>query len=65
VNENLKNYLNDDTALMLAGTTRDREDFKRISNFNSLIGGEISGSYNSRNLSQLKQSIVNTLKKTA
>ena len=64
VNEKLKGYLNNECALLLAGTEQDRNEFKRISDYNSLISGEISGSYNSNNLSQLKQNAVDTLKRT-
>ncbi|MBI1767204.1 MAG: hypothetical protein HYR67_02380 [Bacteroidetes bacterium] len=64
INENLKGYLNDECALMLAGTGTDRADFRRISDYNNLISGEISGSYNSKNFNQLKQNVINTLKRT-
>lgn len=64
VNEKLKPYLTDDSALLLAGTDEDRNYFKKVSDYNNLISGEISGSFNSGNLSLLKQSISKILPKT-
>ncbi len=64
VNEKLKGYLNNECALLLAGTEQDRNEFKRISDYNNLISGEISGSYNSNNLSQLKQNVFDSLKRS-
>jgi len=64
VSEKLSRYLNNDSALLLIGTDQDRADFKRVSVYNDLIAGEISGSFNSINLGQLKQSISTALKNT-
>jgi hypothetical protein len=57
VNEELGRYLDGESALLLAGTREDRGAFKRVSVYNDLIGGEISGSFNSSNINQLKHSI--------
>lgn len=62
VNEKLRRYLNDESALLLTGTDEDRTDFKRVSDHNHLLVGEISGSFNTSNLGQLKQSVKNVLK---
>lgn len=64
VNEKLKPYLTDVSALILAGTNEDRNTFRKVSDYNSMIRSEISGSFNSSNLSQLKQSISKALAKT-
>ena len=60
VNEKLKRHLDSDSALLLVGTDEDRANFKKIFSYNDLISGEISGSFNSSNLSQLKRSVANT-----
>lgn len=65
VNDKLKPYLDNDCALLLAGTSEDRANFKKVSSYNDLISGEISGSFNSGNLSQLKQSAANRFMKTS
>lgn len=64
VNEKLKRYLTDDSALLLAGTVEDRNNFRKVSDYNSLISGEISGSFNSSNLGLLKQSVSKILPRT-
>lgn len=63
VNEELGRYLNSESALLLAGTREDRTAFRRVSVYNDLISGEISGSFNANNLNQLKLSAANALKK--
>lgn len=57
VNKNLKNHLGADSSLVLTGTDQDRANFKRISDFNNLIINELAGSYSTKRLSQLKQSL--------
>lgn len=57
VNKNLKSYLKTNCILFLVGTAKARTDFKRISDYNHLIGGEISGSFSADRLAQLKQSL--------
>jgi hypothetical protein len=61
VNKKLKGYLNPDSTLFLVGTDHDRSDFKRISDYNNCIGGEISGSYNASRLPQLKKPLSRLL----
>lgn len=63
VNDKLKRYLNEESALLLVGTAEDRADFKRISSYNDLITGEISGSFNSPSPSLLKKTIEKIQKK--
>ena len=65
VNEELSRYLNNESALLLAGTREDRATFRKVSVYNDLISGEISGSFNSNNINQLKLSALNKIKKTA
>lgn len=62
VNEELGRYLNSESALLVAGTREDRVAFRKISVYNDLISGEISGSFNSNNLNQLKQSVQESLR---
>lgn len=64
VNEKLRRYLDNETVLLLIGTDEDRVMFKKVCDFNHLIAGEISGSFNSLNFGQLKQSISIALKNT-
>jgi hypothetical protein len=64
VNERLRRYLDNDCALLLIGPDEDRASFKRVSIYNDLIAGEISGSLNSIDLTQLRRSIATTLKNT-
>lgn len=65
VNEELGRYINNESALLLAGTREDRAAFRKVSVYNDLISGEISGSFNSNNINQLKLSALNKIKKTA
>ena len=64
-NEKIKAYLEKDSVLYLAGTDNDRSAFKRISNYNHLIEGEVSGSYSSNHLSQLHKSLISVLTHSA
>jgi hypothetical protein len=61
VDENLKAYITNDCALLLAGTDKDRSDFKKVSHFNNLIAGEVSGSFSSYNMNELKQTALKFL----
>lgn len=65
VDKNLKALLNQDSSLLLAGTDKHRSDFKKISNLNHLISGEISGSHSMKRLSLLKRSLSQMLTHTS
>lgn len=64
VNKKLRRYLDNESALLLIGTDEDRQIFKRISDYNHLIAGEIAGNFNSFDLGHLKHSIATALKNT-
>lgn len=61
VNKNLKSYLRGNSTLTLTGTDQDRNEFKRVSDYNHLITNELAGSFSPKRLSQIKQSLSGTL----